>query len=581
LIKYKITNYGLHEYIQKLYENRQKFILIGLTGRTGSGCTSAAGILNSKFIQIKLPKPFSCKTNEDRKYKIIYNFASTNWKIFHLIEIRDVITSFIIENEYEKFIDYLDKIYKERDVFNKLKNLLDSQIKTEYQQIYQLRKELTKRKIELQKRTETYNQDVIKIRKELYDFYFCKLPAFSKKLKGLLNSVKGNIYVSVYQHIGNNIRSSGEAFNSNFDAEFIYRISQRVNRIIKILRRFARQSNKEVFVVIDAIRNPFEALFFRERYSAFYLISINVENRDRIDRIKTKYDLNDSDVAEIDKEWDKELKENEIFFAQDIHKCVEISDIHINNPQVSKDDLSTLKKQLVWYVSLVMQPGLVTPTAEERCMQVAYSAKLNSGCISRQVGAALTDKDYSIKSIGWNNSAEGQPPCLLRNVFELMNNEDTDAYSDYEKNNESFREKLKEIYCKHEDGSYFLGKNVAFCFKTIQNKVKQDKNQVHTRSLHAEENAFLQIVKYGGGGIKGGFLFTTSSPCELCSKKAYQIGITKIYYIDPYPGIAKEHILNSGTKRLELILFHGAIGRAYNQLFEPILPYKDELAMIR
>lgn len=419
------------------------------------------------------------------------------------------------------------------------------------------------------------------MRKKLKEFYFEIIPVFSKKLKDILNSVKGNAYVSVYQYIGNNIRSSGEAFNPNFNAENIYRISERVNRILKILRRYARQNNKEVFVVIDAFRNPFEALFFRERYSAFYLISINVENRDRVKRLKSKYDLNDSEVADIDKEWDRELKDNEIFFVQDIQKCVELSDIHINNLQVSKDDFSTLKRQLVWYITLIMQPGIVTPTAEERCMQVAYSAKLNSGCISRQVGASITDNHFSIKAIGWNNSAEGQPPCLLRNVFELINSEDPDAYSDYEKNNEKFRKKLKEIYSKHEDGNkYLCGKNVSFCFKNIKNQIGKKGNQVHTRSLHAEENAFLQIVKYGGCGIRDGYLFSTASPCELCSKKAYQIGITKIFYVDPYPGIAEEHILNCGTSRPELILFHGAIGRAYNHLFEPILAYKDELAMV-
>ncbi len=90
----------------------------------------------------------------------------------------------------------------------------------------------------------------------------------------------------------------------------------------------------------------------------------------------------------------------------------------------------------------------------------------------------------------------------------------------------------------------------------------------------------MQIVKYGGAGIKGGYLFTTASPCELCSKKAYQLGIKKIFYIDPYPGIAESHILQSGANQPELILFHGAIGRAYNQLFEPILPYKDELKLM-
>ncbi len=90
----------------------------------------------------------------------------------------------------------------------------------------------------------------------------------------------------------------------------------------------------------------------------------------------------------------------------------------------------------------------------------------------------------------------------------------------------------------------------------------------------------MQIAKYGGQGVKGGKLFTTASPCELCSKKAYQLGIKEIFYIDPYPGIALDHILNFGVEKPELILFSGAIGRAYNQLYEPILSYKDELKTI-
>jgi deoxycytidylate deaminase len=60
------------------------------------------------------------------------------------------------------------------------------------------------------------------------------------------------------------------------------------------------------------------------------------------------------------------------------------------------------KMQLLKYVSLMSHPGLVTPSPEERCMQLAYTAKHNSGCISRHVGAAITDENYSIKAIGWN-----------------------------------------------------------------------------------------------------------------------------------------------------------------------------------
>ena len=87
----------------------------------------------------------------------------------------------------------------------------------------------------------------------------------------------------------------------------------------------------------------------------------------------------------------------------------------------------------------------------------------------------------------------------------------------------------------------------------------------------------MQIIKYGGSGIEGGLLFTTASPCELCAKKAYQLGIKEIYYIDPYPGIAENHILKGGLNNPELVLFSGAIGRAYHRLYSPIVPYKDEL----
>lgn len=124
------------------------------------------------------------------------------------------------------------------------------------------------------------------------------------------------------------------------------------------------------------------------------------------------------------------------------------------------------------------------------------------------------------------------------------------------------------------------GKCYAYCFKDVYNGLTNQKNQVYTRALHAEENAFLQIAKYGGAKIQGGKLFTTASPCELCSKKAYQLGIKEIYYIDPYPGISQKHILSFGEQdNPKMILFKGAIGNAYISLYAPRMPYKDEIAL--
>lgn len=76
-----------------------------------------------------------------------------------------------------------------------------------------------------------------------------------------------------------------------------------------------------------------------------------------------------------------------------------------------------------------------------------------------------------------------------------------------------------------------------------------------------------------------GIFLLTASPCELCSKKAYQLGIKRVFYIDPYPGISEKQILKSGVPIHQPItqLFVGAVGRAYHHLFEPFMSYKDEL----
>jgi deoxycytidylate deaminase len=122
------------------------------------------------------------------------------------------------------------------------------------------------------------------------------------------------------------------------------------------------------------------------------------------------------------------------------------------------------------------------------------------------------------------------------------------------------------------------GLSCPYCFRDAYNTIMKEKNQVHTRSLHAEENAFLQLAKRGSTGIEGGVLYTTASPCELCSKKAYQLGIKEVVYVDPYPGISARHVLSSGDEqaRPALRLFSGAVGQAYHRLYESIMSIKDE-----
>lgn len=564
---------GIHE----VYDTREKYIIIGLTGRTGAGCSTAAEILakEKKDLQISRPNQIEVDENEGRKINIIERFVAENWEPFVWIQIKDIITSFIVEVEKEKFIEYVAK-FIEPTIESRQEEICQKFIKQCGERFDTLRE----KRLELKEKIKNIEERHTKNKA----FYFNLIGAFTDEVKSFFDSLSVKNYTKVYQKIGDNIRSSGSVLSSEFQAKNIFSISKRVNRLLKIFTHHSRYNDEKTYIVIDTLRNPFEALYFRERYSAFYLMALNANNETRNERLQEQYDLSASQIELINKKESNKIKSQySSFVSQNIQKCYDLADIHVSNPQIGSDDFTFITWQIAKFVALIMHPGIIMPSSEERCMQIAHTAKLNSGCLSRQVGASITDEFFSVKAIGWNTPPEGQSPCSLRNVYDLISHKDDPAFSQFENNNKEFRDLAKCLYDNDNTKryrTYLKGRNVSYCFKDLKNEIDEEKNQVHTRALHAEENAFLQIVKYGGQGIKGGKLFTTSSPCELCAKKAYQLGIKDVYYLDPYPGISEDHIFEAGVNRPKLTMFSGAIGRAYHQLYEPIMPPKDELRMM-
>lgn len=409
------------------------------------------------------------------------------------------------------------------------------------------------------------------------DFYSNQLPSECNEIKNILGNDR---FIELYQLIGKNLRASGSTISNSFSENNFFTLAIKIEEVCRKIFKFKIEKNQKTAIVVDAIRNPLEALYFQDRYASFYLMSISCAEDERITRLKS-LGYSDDGISLLDKQegTGQDIDDIDYYSTQNIPACLQRSDIYINNSfhQSNTDIYTALKRQIIRFISLMHTPGIVTPSATERCMQIAYTAKLNSGCISRQVGAVVTDENYSVKSIGWNDVPAGHVPCNLRNRFDLVNKIDQTAYSDFEKENEKFK---SHISSKNKLFTTIIesGRNPSYCFKSEYKEITGKDNQVHTRALHAEENAFLQISKYGGMPINNGYLFSTASPCELCAKKSIQLGISKIYYIDPYPGIENQHIINGGIKRPQMKIFIGAIGRAFHNLYSPVLPYKDELS---
>ena len=636
--------------IKAIYTLRETFTIIGLTGRTGSGCTRFAEIISKppKFENNPMLRtPGEIKYNKNlannnvvfkRKYTICYNYYKTNHKEYQTISYLSVLLLYSMHYGVHKkgktstndFIDYIYDLVKEN--FKKSNEKFDEDYKDTA---------ITKHEIEnlncynpTTKKHDGNKIDYAKIIQDinsklnfdinqtqatnLYDLFFdenSELKRFTDSIFQLFS--KRDYYLgSFFVHrLGNKIRATGNpeadgnTLKENASTGNIYSIVSLLNRLIKAWK--SKSQTKETHICIDSLRNSLEIMFLKERYAAFYMIAIHNEERckERIqERIASRTINNENSIDSI---VSKVIHLDEIeskvddykdgyFFAPDVENCIQRSDIHISNPgkeislsnnELRQKNFYTMIEQWIKIQSLIMHPGIITPTHDERCMQIAFMSKFNSGCISRQVGAVITNKNNSICSVGWNDVPKGSVPCNLKDLNDIVNpdliEKEDQSYSPFEINKEfksykdggNFSRNTKIKFPPLIEQTKKIGLNHSYCFKNLHNKYENKDNQVHTRSLHAEENAMLQVSKYGGQGLIHGTLYTTASPCELCAKKAYQLGL-KIVYIDPYPGISMQHILKNGYKQPILRMFTGIVGRAYNKLYEPLLSYKDELSIL-
>ena len=98
--------------IDEIYRERERFIIVGLTGRTGSGCTTAAEILKTntfKELSLQQPKETAFSNCDERKYRIVYRYAEKHWSPFFIIKMSDIIASFVFQQGFEKMNEYMGK----------------------------------------------------------------------------------------------------------------------------------------------------------------------------------------------------------------------------------------------------------------------------------------------------------------------------------------------------------------------------------------------------------------------------------------------------------------------------------------
>jgi deoxycytidylate deaminase len=430
-----------------------------------------------------------------------------------------------------------------------------------------------------------YECEVIKL-SHFIDQYKDKAPAPSRKIG----------YTDEYNKKINLIESGDELrkkYNLSVLAELaIYRILQdrKLNgaettplheeRPIDILYK-----NRRKCYIIDSIKNKEELLLLKTVYrELFYAFSVFTPQEDR------ESNLID---AGLSPEEAKEIilidAEEGSKHGQNVRNTFVLGDFFVRVSNTLRHEF--INNKINRFLHLIFDSEIITPTVNETAMYQAKSAANNSACLSRQVGATVTDASGHVLASGWNDVPKYKGNLYQNNdIDELINHRDgvNDhrcmykaidgsgnaimgngiCFNDFEKNilAEELVSELVEL-------GIINVSNKESAYNTIRTSKIKSLTE-YSRAVHAEMHAIIIGSQISGNKMKGGKLFCTTYPCHNCARHIIVSGITEVYYIEPYTkslciklhsdAITEDE---TSTDKVRILMFEGVAPNRYLKFF--------------
>ncbi len=231
--------------------------------------------------------------------------------------------------------------------------------------------------------------------------------------------------------------------------------------------------------VIDSVRHPAEVEALRARTGRFRLLWVDADEATRLARIRERGRPGDPQTLEELRRLEEQELRSRDPAAQQLLAVQEIADLKLRN------DASLAALHAALQEILEQSLGFARPSWDEYFMSIARVVASRSNCVKRKVAAVIT-RDRRIISTGYNGTPRGtrncnEGGCPRCNAFAEGGT------------------KLDECLCSH-----------------------------------GEENAITQAA-FHGVSVRGGTLYTTFSPCLMCTKMIINAGIEEVAYNAGYP----------------------------------------------
>ena len=291
--------------------------------------------------------------------------------------------------------------------------------------------------------------------------------------------------------------------------------------------------------VVDSLRHPAEAHLLRRVYrEAFTLVGVVCDEDERERRLTT--------ILYEPRDWKTQHTRTRIHdfmkrdadasdkHGQHVVDTFHEADFFVDNSLESGDVHNTaMNDQLARLVGLLAARGIERPRVAEKAMHHAFSAKLQSACLSRQVGAAIANANGDIIATGTNEVPKagggvyGEAFGSARAADERCAFRETVFCSSNVEQNKIIDELIDDLpeLAGPEDRSDLRKRLRATSIGGLLEFL---------RAVHAEMDAILSAARTGASP-RGCRLFVSTFPCHYCARHIVAAGIDEVQYIEPYP----------------------------------------------
>jgi deoxycytidylate deaminase len=401
-----------------------------------------------------------------------------------------------------------------------------------------------------------------------YECEIIRLSQFIEEIDGPVQNASSFERLQTLIDKGNDLR---RRFGHSVLADLaISRIAKARERV-KVDSNDLRYSGRRICYIVDSIKNSDELDILRLVYrEMFYFLGVFAPLHIRQKELETQGMALEQVHKVIDRDSGEELAHGQL-----VRDTFPMADFFVRTGAGSDNELST---RLERFLDLILRARLITPTYSETAMYQAASAAGNSACLSRQVGAAVTDEGGELLAIGWNDVPQFGGGLYSADPFIEVRSPTADNRCYNWKGGKCWNDQEKDLLA-HRAVDTLIGSGViqnadraraleALSRSPIRSLIE------YSRSIHAEMHALLAASQIGGLRVRSGKVFCTTYPCHSCARHIVAAGIREVYYIEPYrKSLATKLHDDAITEdeetrdKVRILPFDGVAPRRYLDLF--------------